>query len=204
MDEVAETAGKDPIEFQLELLERARTNPVGENNRYDARRLAGVLELAREKSGWGKGDAGVHRGVAAHYCQGSYAAQVLDLKMENGKPVMLRVCCANDCGIVANQDGANNQTEGCVVDGIGVAMYGGLTFRNGATNQDNLDNYEMIRNMGAPKSIDVHYVENKIDPTGVGEPPYPPIMGALAYALYKATGKRYYHQPFLEEGISFG
>jgi CO/xanthine dehydrogenase Mo-binding subunit len=83
-------------------------------------------------------------------------------------------------------------------------MYGGLTFRNGATNQDNLDNYEMIRNMGAPKSIDVHYVENKIDPTGVGEPPYPPIMGALAYALYKATGKRYYHQPFLEEGISFG
>jgi len=196
LDEVAEVVGKDPIDFQLELLERARTKPIGENNRYDARRLAGVLELVREKSGWGKNNSSVHRGVAAFYCQGSYAAQVLDLKMENGKPVILRVCCANDCGIVVNPDGANNQTEGCVVDGIGVAMYGGLSFRNGATNQDNLDNYRMIRNIEAPIHIDVHYVENDIDPTGLGEPPYPPVMGALANALYKATGKRYYDQPF--------
>ena len=196
LDEVAEIAGKDPIEFQLELLKRAQTNPVGENNRYDAGRLAGVLELVRKKSGWDNNNSKVHRGVAAYYCQGSYAAQVLDLKMVNGKPVILRVCCANDCGIVVNPDGANNQTEGCVVDGIGVAMYGGLTFRNGATNQDNLDNYQMIRNMDAPKSIDVHYVESETDPSGVGEHPYPPIMGALANALYKATGKRYYNQPF--------
>ena len=196
LDEVAEIAGKNPIEFQLELLKRAQTNPVGENNRYDAGRLAGVLELVRKKSGWDNNNSKVHRGVAAYYCQGSYAAQVLDLKMVNGKPVILRVCCANDCGIVVNPDGANNQTEGCVVDGIGVAMYGGLTFRNGATNQDNLDNYQMIRNMDAPKSIDVHYVESETDPSGVGEHPYPPIMGALANALYKATGKRYYNQPF--------
>ena len=119
--------------------------------------------------------------------------------MVNGKPVFPRVCCAIDCGIVVNPDGANNQTEGAIVDGIGVAMYGGLTFRNGATNQDNLDNYQMIRNEDAPKSIDVHYVESDIDPTGVGEPPYPPIMGALANALYKATGKRYYDQPFFGE-----
>ncbi len=199
LDEVAEIAGKDPIEFQLELLERARTNPVGENNRYDAGRLAGVLELVREKSGWGKDNSNVHRGIAAYYCQGSYAAQVLDLKMEDGKPVIVRVCCANDCGIVVNPDGADNQTEGCVVDGIGVAMYGGLIFRNGVTNQDNLDNYQMIRNSDAPKSIDVHFIKNEIDPTGVGEPPYPPVMGALANALYKATGKRFYHQPFFSE-----
>jgi len=199
MDEVAEIAGKDPIDFQLELLKRAQTNPVGENNRYDAGRLAGVLELVREKSGWGKSNSNVHRGVAAYYCQGSYAAQVLDVKMENGKPVILRVCCANDCGIVVNPDGANNQTEGCIVDGIGVAMYGGLTFRNGATNQDNLDNYQMIRNMDAPKSIDVHYVKSEINPSGVGEHPYPTVMGALANALYKATGKRFYDQPFFRD-----
>ena len=111
------------------------------------------------------------------------------------------MCCANDCGIVVNPDGANNQTEGCVVDGIGVAMYGGLSFRNGATNQDNLDNYRMIRNIEAPIHIDVHYVENDIDPTGLGEPPYPPVMGALANALYKATGKRYYDQPFFGDWV---
>ncbi len=195
-DEVAEIAGKDPIDFQLELLKRAQTNPVGENNRYDAGRLAGVLELVREKSGWGSKKSNVHLGVAAYYCHGSYSAHVVELKMENGKPDILRVCCANDCGIVVNPDGANNQTEGCVVDGIGVAMYGRLSFRNGATNQDNLDNYQMIRNEDAPKSIDVHYVKSEINPTGLGEPPYPAVMGALANALYKATGKRFYDQPF--------
>ena len=199
MDELAETAGKDTIEFQLELLERARSNPVGENNRYDAGRLAGVLKLVREKSGWGKDNSNIHRGVAAYFCQGSYAAEVLEIKMEHGKPVIPKVYCAIDCGIVVHPDGANNQTEGCIVDGIGVAMYGGLTFRNGATNQTNLDNYQMIRNMDAPKSIDVHYVESEIDPSGVGEHPYPPIMGALANALYKATGKRFYNQPFFGE-----
>jgi isoquinoline 1-oxidoreductase beta subunit len=199
LDEVAEAAGKDPIDFQLELLERAQSNPVGENNLYDAGRLAGVLKLVREKSGWGKDNSNVYRGVAAYYCQGSYAAEVMYIKMENGKPVIPRVCCAVDCGIVVNPDGANNQTEGCIVDGIGVAMYGGLTFSNGATDQDNLDNYQMIRNIEAPKTIDVHYVENEMDPTGVGEPPYPPVMGALANALYKATGKRFYDQPFFGE-----
>jgi CO/xanthine dehydrogenase Mo-binding subunit len=196
MDEVAEVAGKDPIDFQLELLERAGTNPVGENNRYDASRLAGVLKFVRDKSGWDKNDPNIHRGVATYYCMGSYVAQVLEMKMVNGKPVIPRVCCAIDCGIVVNPDGANNQVEGAIVDGIGVAMYGGLTFRNGATNQDNLDNYQMIRNSDAPKSIDVHYLESEKDPTGVGEPPYPPIMGALANALYKAAGKRFYSQPY--------
>jgi CO/xanthine dehydrogenase Mo-binding subunit len=193
---VAEAVGKDPIEFQLELLERARSKPVGTNNRYDAGRLAGVLRLVREKSGWGTGSSDTHRGVAAFFCQGTYVAQVLELKMENDKPVIPRVCCAIDCGIVVNPDGAVNQTEGCIVDGIGIAMFGNLTFTRGATNQTNLDNYQMIRNEDAPKSVDVHFVKSETAPTGVGEPPYPPVLGALANALYRATGKRYYNQPF--------
>jgi isoquinoline 1-oxidoreductase beta subunit len=196
LDEVAEAVGKDPIEFQLELLERARSKPVGTNNRYDAGRLAGVLRLVREKSGWGTGSSDTHRGVAAFFCQGTYVAQVLELKMENDKPVIPRVCCAIDCGIVVNPDGAVNQTEGCIVDGIGIAMFGNLTFTRGATNQTNLDNYQMIRNEDAPKSVDVHFVKSETAPTGVGEPPYPPVLGALANALYRATGKRYYNQPF--------
>jgi CO/xanthine dehydrogenase Mo-binding subunit len=197
MDEVAELAGKDPIDFRLELLERARTNPVGENNSYDASRLAGVLKLVREKSGWINDSTNVHRGVAAYYCMGSYVAQVVDMTIENGSPVITRVCNASDCGIVVNPDGAANQAEGSIVDGIGVAMYGNMSFGEGVPDKDNLDSYELIRISDTPRKIDVHFVINQIDPTGMGEPAFPPVMAALANALYRATGKRYYHQPFI-------
>ena len=197
LDEVAEAAGKDPIAFRLELLERARTNPVGERNDYDAARYAGVLELARDRSGWGTQDPpGVHRGVAAYFCHNSYVAHVLDMVLEDGKPVVPRVCSAVDCGIVVNPDAATNMVEGAVVDGIGNALYGVLTFRDGVPDKRNFDAYRMIRHGEAPKTIDVHFVENDIDPTGLGEPPFPPIFGALANAIYKATGKRVYEQPF--------
>lgn len=197
LDEVAEAAGKDPIAFRLELLERAGTNPVGEDNDYDAARYAGVLELVRDKSGWGTNDqTGVHRGVAAYFCHNSYAAHVLDLVVEEGRPVVSRVCSAMDCGIVVNPDAAANMVEGAVVDGIGNAMFGSMTFRDGVPEKNNFDKYRMIRHSEAPRSIDVHFVENDIDPTGLGEPPFPPIFAALANAIYRATGKRVYQQPF--------
>ena len=199
LDEVAEAAGKDPIEFRLELLERAKNNPVGENNDYEAARYAGVLELVKEKSGWGQEQPDVYRGVSAYFCHNSYVAQVLDMVYENDKPVIQRVSCAIDCGIVVNPDAAINLAEGGIVDGIGHAMYSGLTFRDGTPEQSNFDKYRMIRHGEAPKSIDVHFVKSDIDPTGLGEPPFPPIMGAVANALYKTTGKRHYHQPFMTE-----
>jgi isoquinoline 1-oxidoreductase beta subunit len=197
LDEVAEAMGKDPIAFRLELLNRARTRPVGERNDYDAARFAGVLELVREKSGWDKGAApGVHRGVAAYFCHNSYAAHVLDVTVQNGAPVIQRVCCALDCGIVVNPDAAMNMAEGAIVDGIGNAMYGSMTFENGVPAHTNFDTYRTIRHSEAPKAIDVHFVKNEIDPTGLGEPPFPPIFGALANALHRATGKRVPVQPF--------
>ena len=196
LDEVAEAAGKDPFDFRLELLERARTNPVGENNDYDATRYAGVLELVREESNWGENRSGVHRGVSAYFCHNSYAAHVLDIVMKDGEPSIENVTCALDCGIVVNPDAAANMAEGAIVDGIGNAMYGHLTFKDGAPEQKNFDTYRMIRNSEAPRAIDVHFVENDIDPTGLGEPPFPPIFGALANALYRATGRRLYDQPF--------
>ena len=196
IDEVAELAGKDPIDFRLELFDRAKNNPVGEEHEYDAERYAGVLELVKEKSNWGTEMPGVHRGVAAYFCHNSYVAQVMDVVMEDGQPKVKKVHCAVDCGIVVNREGAKNIIEGGVVDGIGHAMYSELQFENGSAVHDNFDTYQLIRHGQAPEEIEVHFVENEIAPTGLGEPGLPPAIGALASALYQATGQRYYHSPF--------
>ncbi|THD69805.1 xanthine dehydrogenase family protein molybdopterin-binding subunit [Robertkochia marina] len=199
LDEVAEEMGKDPIDMRLEWLGKAANNPVGEKNDYDASRYAGVLKLVKEKSNWSGDQSGQHRGVSAYYCHNSYVAQVLDMSMQSGKPVIDKVTCAIDCGIVVNPDAAVNMAEGGIVDGIGHAMYSEMTFKEGEPQQSNFDRYRLIRHNEAPKAIDVHFVENEIDPTGLGEPPFPPIMGAVANALYRATGQRHYHQPFMGE-----
>ena len=196
LDELAEEMGKDPIDFRLELLQRAKENPVGERNDYDPERYAGVLKLVRDKSGWNQSDASVHRGVSAYFCHNSYAAHVLDLAMEEGQPVVQKVTCAIDCGIVVNPDAAANMAEGGITDGIGNALFGEMTFKDGVPQKDNFHQYRMIRMSEAPREIEVYFVENEIDPTGLGEPPFPPVFGALANAIYKATGKRHYHQPF--------
>lgn len=205
LDEVAEAAGKDPIEFRLELLKRAKEQPVGEDNEYDPDRYAGVLELARDRSDWGNDDnLDVHRGVAAYFCHNSYVAHVLDLVIENNRPVVRRVTSAVDCGIVVNPDAATNMVEGAIVDGVGNALYGQMTFTDGVPDKQNFNSYRMIRNSEAPKAIDVHFVQSQVDPTGLGEPPFPPVFAALANALHKATGERYYDQPFLKGESTLG
>lgn len=205
LDEVAELAGKDPIDFRLELFDKAINNPVGEKYEYDAERYAGVLKLVKEKANWGVETAGVHRGVAAYFCHNSYVAQVMDLVVENGEPKVKKVWCAVDCGIVVNKEGAANIIEGGVVDGIGHAMYSELKFENGASVHKNFNTYKLIRHNQAPEAIEVFFVENEISPTGLGEPGLPPATGALASALYKATGKRQYNQPFsTQPEISLG
>ncbi len=196
LDEVAEAAGKDPIDFRLELFDRAIANPVGEKYEYDAERYAGVLKLVKEKANWGVGTPGVFRGVAAYFCHNSYVAQVMDVVMEKNQPKVQKVWCAVDCGIVINREGAANIIQGGVIDGIGHALYSELKFENGASVYKNFDRYQLIRHSQAPKEIVVYFVENEISPTGLGEPGLPPAIGALASALFKATGKRYYHTPF--------
>jgi len=196
MDEVAEMAGADPIDFRLALFERAKTKPVGENNDYDAERYAGVLKLVKEKANWGKPMPGIHRGVSAYYCHNSYVAQVVDVEIQGDKPRIKKVWCAVDCGIVVNPDAARNQIEGGIIDGIGHSMFSELTLENGQPQQQNFDRYRLIRQSEAPLEIETFFVDNGIDPTGLGEPSLPPIQSALANALYKATGKRLYSQPF--------
>ncbi len=197
MDEVAEAAGKDPIEFRLALFNRAMENPVGDDNDYDAERYAGVLELVKEKANWGQPTPGVYRGVAAYYCHRSYVAQVVDVVLKGNTPKVQKVWCAVDCGIVVNKEGAINQLEGGIIDGIGHAMYSQITFADGAPRESNFNDYRLIKNGEAPAEIEVFFVDNGIDPTGLGEPSLPPVIGALANALYQATGNRYYHQPFM-------
>lgn len=197
LDELAEAMGKDPIDFRLELLQKAKENPVGKNNDYNADRYAEVLKLVKEKSGWNKTENKKYsRGVAAYFCHNSYAAHVVDIVMKNGQPYVERVFSAVDCGIVINPDAATNMVQGAVVDGIGNAFFGSLTLKNGSPEQNNFNRYRMIRMRESPKKIEVHFVKNDLDPTGLGEPPFPPVFGAVANALYKAAGKRLYQQPY--------
>jgi isoquinoline 1-oxidoreductase beta subunit len=199
LDEVAEAVGKDPIDFRIELLKRAQEKPVGKSNEYEAERFIKILEVLKEKSAWGKVKTEQFRGISAYFCHDSYCATVLDLDMKNGQPVVKKVCSVLDCGIVIHPDHAKNMAEGAVIDGIGTALYGEMTFTKGVPDKSNFNEYRMIRMNEAPREINVHFVKNDIDPTGMGEPAYPPVFAALANALYKATGKRFYQQPFSKD-----
>ena len=200
LDELAEAMDQDPIQMRLDLLQKAKDNPVGEDNDYDPARYAGVLELVRDFGHWGNpSNQNLSRGVSAYFCHNSYVAQILDMSMDGDRPVIEAVYSAVDCGIVVNPDAATNMIEGGIVDGIGHALYSGLTFQEGAPQQRNFDRYRLIRHSEAPKKIEVQFVDNGIAPTGLGEPPFPPIIAAVANAMYRATGERQYNQPFLGE-----
>jgi isoquinoline 1-oxidoreductase beta subunit len=205
VDEVAMAAGKDPVAFRLDLLAKAKTTPVGAI-KYDIDRMKGVIDLVVEKSQWGK-KKGVSQGFSVYFSHRSYVAQVAEIEMKKGKPVLGKIHAAADCGVVVNISGANQQVRGGVVDGLGHALFGSLTFKNGAAEQNNFNNYRLIRMKEVP-AIDVHFVNNGIDPTGLGEPALPPTGGAVANALFKALGKRLYNQPFTKQeelkGVSLG
>ena len=205
LDEVAVEAKKDPVQFRLDLLDRAKKSPVGEI-RYDIDRMKTVIQLAAEKAQWGK-KKNVAQGFSVYFSHRSYVAQVAEVEIKGGKPAVKRIIAASDCGIVVNKSGAEQQVRGGIVDGMGHAFFGNLTFKDGAAEQLNFNSFRLIRFKEVPE-IDVHFVDNGIDPTGLGEPALPPTGGAIANALFKATGKRLYNQPFNKqpdlEGVSLG
>jgi isoquinoline 1-oxidoreductase beta subunit len=205
LDEVALAAKKDPVQFRLELLDRAKRTPVGEI-KYDIDRMKAVIQLAAEKSGWGK-KQNVSQGFSVYFSHRSYVAQVAEIEMKNSNPVLKKIYAASDCGIVVNLSGARQQVIGGIVDGFGHAMFGKLTFKDGVPEQKNFNNYRLIRMKEIPE-VEAHFVDNGIDPTGLGEPALPPTGGAVANAIFKATGKRLRNQPFvLEEemkGVTLG
>ncbi|MEN9949252.1 MAG: hypothetical protein RLY85_4 [Bacteroidota bacterium] len=196
LDEVAEAMGKDPVQMRLDLLQKARTKPAGPI-RYDIDRMETVIKTVAEKSQWGK-KPGVSQGLSVYFSHASYVAQVCDVVMNGGKPVISKITAVSDCGVVINSSGAQQQVKGGILDGMGHAMYGKLTFNAGEPEQKNFNVYRHIRMKGMPE-VEAHFVDNGKDPTGLGEPALPPAGGAVANAIYKATGKRMYKQPFIEQ-----
>ena len=198
IDEVAEVAGRDPVEFRLALLDRMIKSPVGNNVDYEPERYAGVIKLVAEKCEWGVDKPDVHRGLSVFYSHNSYVAEVVDLVEDDGKFRIEKAWAAVDCGIVINPTAARNQVEGAIVDGIGHAMYSALTLTGSKPDQNNFDSYRMIRMPEVPAAVETHFVNNGIAPTGLGEPALPPAAGALANAYAKATGQRLYTQPYIQ------
>ena len=201
-DEVASELGQDPVQFRLDMLARAKENPVGDLQ-YDVDKSIGVIKLAAEKAGWGKAPEGVHQGFSTYYSHNTYVAEVADVVMQGNTPVVKKITCAIDCGIVINPMAAINQVQGGVIDGIGHAMFGDFSFEDGQPQFKNFDKYRMIRMKEAPE-VEVHFVKSNNDPTGLGEPALPPAGGAIANAIARATGKRFYKQPFIKEQIVLG
>jgi isoquinoline 1-oxidoreductase beta subunit len=201
LDEVAHAAGKDPVQFRLELLDKAQKAPAGPI-RYDIDRMRTVIQAAAEKSNWGKKE-GVSQGFSVYFSHASYVAQVGEVVMQKGKPVLKKVYAVSDCGEVVNLSGARQQVTGGIVDGLGHAMFGNLTFKEGMPEQNNFNSYRLIRLNEIPE-VEVHFVDNGIDPTGLGEPALPPTGGAVANAFFKATGKRLRSQPFIQEELFKG
>jgi isoquinoline 1-oxidoreductase beta subunit len=195
-DEVAHAMGKDPIALRLQLIERAKTNLVNKIN-YEPDKLSAVIKLAAEISGWDKpAPKGVFRGFAAHFSYTSYAAHVVELVMENGKPRVTKVYSGVYCGRVVNLSGAEGQVEGAIIDGLSHALYSHVTFDKGAVQQTNFDTYEFARMKDTPVEIVVKFVPSDGNPTGLGEPGLPPIAPAVGNAIFAATGKRLRKLPF--------
>ena len=190
-DELAELMGVDRVQLHLDLLEKAKQN-LDPKIEYSPERLQGVIKLATEKANWGHAKEGVYQGFSVYYCHNSHVAEVADIVMNNGLPEVKKVTVAVDCGVVVNPLGAKNQVAGGVIDGIGHALYGELTFNNGIPQSNNFDTYQLIR-MGQTPQVDIHFVDSDIAPTGLGEPTLPPV-GA---AVYKATGQRLTKQPYI-------
>jgi isoquinoline 1-oxidoreductase beta subunit len=201
VDEVAHALGRDPLEFRLELLGAPRQleyqghgGPV-----FDTGRLAGVLRLAAERAGWTTSlPAGRARGIAGHFTFGSYAAHVAEVSRVGGGVRVDRIVVAVDCGRVVNLSGAEAQVQGGVLDGLGAALHGRITVERGRVRQTNFDGYRLLRMNEAPR-VEVHFLDSAAPPSGLGEPPVPPVAPALTNAVFALTGVRMRRLPLGEQ-----
>jgi isoquinoline 1-oxidoreductase subunit beta len=206
IDEIAHAAGRDPLQFRIELFGEPRVLPLspdlahfgpipgfGPIPRFDTGRACGVLELVREKSGWGKYKlpAGTGMGVAFYYSHFGYFAEVVQATVARGGVVKVdKVWVAGDCGHqIINPAGAVNQVQGGALDGISQALGQEITIDRGRVVQTNFHEFKLLRMNQAP-SVQVDFRITEGPPTGLGEPALPPAVPALCNAIFAATGKR--------------
>ncbi len=186
IDELALAAGKDPLQYRLHLLAEDKEITYFDT-RWNTARLRGVLQLVGEKSDWAQPlPAGRYRGIAAFGCFGTYASEVVEITMQNGDPHVERVVAAVDCGQVINPNILEQQIHSAVIFGLSAALRGQITVENGQVQQANFDTYPILRNNEVPV-IETHFVASQEPPTGIGEPPVPPLAPALCNAIYAAT-----------------
>nr|WP_298990374.1 molybdopterin cofactor-binding domain-containing protein [uncultured Polaribacter sp.] len=196
-NEIANELGKDHTNLVLELLQNVK-GTTDKRIEYSGQRMEDTIKLVKEKANWGKKEEGVYQGFAAYYSHNTHVAEVAEVVLKDGYPVVQKVTAAVDCGIVVNPTGAVNQVQGGVIDGIGHAMYGDFSFKDGKPEFQNFDKYRLIRMQETPQ-VDVHFVQNDKSPTGLGEPGLPPAGGAVANAIHNALGQRLYSQPFVNQ-----
>ncbi|MBK6316234.1 MAG: xanthine dehydrogenase family protein molybdopterin-binding subunit [Blastocatellia bacterium] len=191
VDELAHAAGRDPLEFRLSLLDPAKKFKAGNLN-IDQGRLRSVLALAAEKAQWTrKLPPGWGRGIAGNVYDGdtclAYVAEASTGK--DGSIRVERMVCAVDCGIVINPSGVEAQIEGGIAFGLSTVIGGEITIRAGRVEQSSFLDYPVIRMDQMPK-VEIHIVPSTASPTGMGEPPVPPVAPAVTNAIFNATGKR--------------
>jgi len=196
IDELAHAAGKDPLEYRLRLLAEDKKISYFDT-KWQTARLRGVLKLVAEKSEWDKPlPAGRFRGVAAYGCFGTYAAEVVEITIKDGDPNVERIVVAVDCGQVINPNILDQQLHSAVIFGLSAALRGQITIEHGQVQQANFNTYPILRNNEVP-AIEGYFVPSHEAPTGIGEPPVPPIAPALCNAIFVATKKRIRKLPIL-------
>jgi isoquinoline 1-oxidoreductase subunit beta len=200
MDELAEAAGKDPLDFRLEVYGEPKVfDPPPPafglaQPAFDTGRVRGVLTRVAEVSDWAGRHSlplGTGKGLAFYYCHFGYFAEVVQVTVGvSGIPKVDKVWVAGDIGShIINPSGAENQVQGAALDGIGQALNLAITFEKGRVVQTNFHNYPLLR-MTQAAPVEVHFVKSDNPPTGLGEPSLPPAIAAFANAIYAATGKR--------------